>query len=40
MEKLKELMEAIKENSSKAKIAPKVVGKWIFKEGQPSLAPK
>ena len=40
MEKLKELMEAIKENSSNAKIAPKIAGKWIFEEGQPQFSSK
>lgn len=40
MEKLKELMEAIKENSSNAKIAPKVVGEWIFEEGEPQFSSK
>jgi uncharacterized OsmC-like protein len=37
MEKLKELTEAIKENSSNAKIIPKIVGKWIFEDGQPQF---
>lgn len=37
MDKLKELMKAIKQDSANAKIVPKVSGKWIFEEGQPQF---
>jgi len=37
MDKLNELMKAIKQDSANAKIVPKVSGKWIFEEGQPQF---
>jgi len=37
MDKLKELMKAIKQDPANAKIFPKVSGKWIFEEGQPQF---
>ena len=37
MESLTKLMEAIEEDPANSKITPKVVGKWIFEEGQPQF---
>ena len=37
MEKYRELMKNIEENSSNAKITTKVVGKWVFKKGLPQF---
>ena len=37
MDKLKELMGAIKNDPANAKITPKVTGNWIFEEGQPQF---
>jgi len=37
MEKLNELVEASKKDSTKAKITPKVTGRWIFEDGQPQF---
>jgi uncharacterized OsmC-like protein len=37
MKKLGELMEAIKEDPANGKIAPKIVGDWIFEDGQPQF---
>ena len=33
MEKLNELMEAVRRENTNAKITPKVSGKWIFEDG-------
>ena len=37
MEKLRQLMEAIKEDPANAKITPKVSGTWVFEDGQPQF---
>ena len=37
MDKLKELMEAIKQNPANGKITPKITGNWIFEEGKPQF---
>jgi uncharacterized OsmC-like protein len=40
MEKLKVLMGAIKEDSANGKVVSKIVGDWIFEEGQPQFHSK
>lgn len=37
MDKIRELMEAIKKDPANAKILPKIAGDWIFEEGQPQF---
>ena len=37
MEKLKELMDAVKEDPANAKITPKITGEWLFEDGQPQF---
>lgn len=37
MDKLKKLMEAIKQDPANAKITPKVSGEWVFEKGQPQF---
>jgi uncharacterized OsmC-like protein len=37
MKKLEELMEAIKEDTTKGKIISKIAGDWIFEEGKPQF---
>jgi uncharacterized OsmC-like protein len=37
MEKLEELMKAIKEDTANGKIVSKIMGNWIFEEGQPQF---
>jgi len=38
MKKLEELMGAIKEDPANGKIAPRIVGHWIFEDGMPQFS--